>query len=110
MTHKINNQDELVEDVKARQENTVWPDTLKNSSSVDAFLWKGSPDAPLVQRMGAWILGLFFFGWGLVFSFISYKEHSWAVVIYAVVGILLGAKIFWNGCKRNSRHRQSHKE
>ena len=50
----------LIEEIKAKQRNTVWPDTLMNGRSVDEFLWKGSPDAPLVQRMGAWIFGLAF--------------------------------------------------
>ena len=34
---------ELREDIEAKQKATVWPDTMRNGSSVDAFLWKGDP-------------------------------------------------------------------
>jgi len=51
--------EKLIEEARAKQSNTVWPDTLLNGRSVDEFLLKGSPDAPIVQRIGAWIFGLF---------------------------------------------------
>ena len=38
--------DESIEAIKAKQRNTVWPDTMVNSRGVDAFLWRGDPDAP----------------------------------------------------------------
>ncbi len=42
----------LLEEVSRRQRNTLWPDAMVNSSSVDALLWKGSPKATKVQRVG----------------------------------------------------------
>jgi len=50
--------DPLRDDLESRQRNTVWPDTLRNASSVDGYLWHGNPNAPLVQRVGAVVLGL----------------------------------------------------
>lgn len=47
-------------EIEARQRNTVWPDTLKNGALVDAFLWKGSPDATHTQRIGIAFFGLLF--------------------------------------------------
>src|SRR6266851_2554680 len=47
-------------EIEARQRNTVWPDTLRNAALVDAFLWKGSPDATPIQRIGIGLFGLLF--------------------------------------------------
>jgi len=33
-------QDHLIEDVRARQENAVWPQAMVNSTSVEALLWR----------------------------------------------------------------------
>jgi hypothetical protein len=61
------NTEKLIEDVSAKQRNTVWPDAMINSKGVDEFLWRGSPDAPLVQRIGAWIFGITFMFLGAMF-------------------------------------------
>lgn len=57
----------LQSEVACKQRNTVWPDTAMNGSRVDEFLWKGSPSATGVQRVGAAIFGLFFAISGAVF-------------------------------------------
>jgi hypothetical protein len=36
----------FVDEFRARQQNIVFPDTVRNGRSVDSFLWKG----PQVQR------------------------------------------------------------
>ena len=46
--------------IEARQRNIVWPDTLRNGALVDAFLWKGSPDATPTQRIGIALFGFLF--------------------------------------------------
>jgi hypothetical protein len=94
-------QNRIIEEVKAKQRNTVFPDTVRNSRNVDAFLWKGSPDAPLVQRVGAWIFGLFFLLCGVTCLGLALKSHSWADVLYSVVGFLIGGKVFLNGFRRH---------
>jgi hypothetical protein len=45
--------------MEARQRNIVFPDTVRNGVSVDKLLWKGSPHATRVQRIGIAIIGLF---------------------------------------------------
>ena len=89
-----------IENVKARQRNIVFPEVLKNSRFVDAFLWKGAPDAPLVQRAGAWIFGLFFILIGLVILGLGLQQQSWQTDLFAIVPVLLGGRIFLNGCRR----------
>jgi hypothetical protein len=49
--------DHLIEDVRASQRNTLWPDAMVNGSSVDGLLWKGSPKATMVQRAASRSLG-----------------------------------------------------
>jgi hypothetical protein len=47
-------------EIESRQRNTVWPDTLRNGAIVDAFVWKGSPTATAIQRIGIALFGLLF--------------------------------------------------
>ena len=67
MTHHPH--DRFREDVDLRQRNTVWPDTLQNAAKVDGFIWKGSPTATGVQRVGILI-------WGIVFLVMAYALLS----------------------------------
>jgi hypothetical protein len=99
--------DRLIDEIKDRQSNTLWPDTMKNGSSVDEFLWKGSPDAPLVQRMGAWIFGIFFLLCGVCFLEFAREKRSWVVLVFSLVVFLLGGKVFLNGFRRHkaSKHK-----
>jgi hypothetical protein len=104
MNHESKNSatDQLIEDVKARQSNTVWPDTLRNSRSVDEFLWKGSSNAPLVQKIGAWIFGLTFILLALAFGDIAYEQHDWPAGAFAVIFLMVGGKVCLNGLRRNA--------
>jgi cytochrome c biogenesis protein CcdA len=104
-------QERLIEEIEAKQRNTVWPDTLRNGSSVDEFLWKGSSNAPLVQRIGAWIFGLTFMllGAGLIeIDRESTPERkSLLPVICGVLVIMLGVRIFLNGFRKRRDKKSS---
>jgi peptidoglycan/LPS O-acetylase OafA/YrhL len=97
-------QDQFIEEMEARQRNTVWPDTLLNGRSVDEFLWKGSPDAPLVKRIGAWVFGFTFMLLAVVLiegdreTTPDRKSIVW--VILAVACFFVGLKVFLNGFRR----------
>jgi hypothetical protein len=106
---KIKDHDGVIEEVSGKQSNTFWPDTMKNSSSVDEFLWKGSPDAPLVQRMGAWIFGITFMVAGLAVLLITHKEQSWIDIVVSIVSFSIGIKVFLNGFRRRkaTRHKDN---
>jgi hypothetical protein len=95
--------DDFIEEAKGRQRNIVFPDTVRNARSVDAYLWRGSPDAPLVQRIGAWLFGLTFIGIGALFFNIGYWDRSFVYNLLAILSVLVGLKIFLNGCKRRKR-------
>ena len=83
----------LLEEVERRQRNTLWPDAMVNSGSVDALLWKGSPKATKVQRVGIVIWGLFFLSIGICLLSMVHQRDD---VIMAVVGVFsssVGVKI-----------------
>jgi hypothetical protein len=95
--------DDFMGEMRARQRNIIWPDTLRNSRSVDVFLWKGSPAPTLVQRIGAWVIGLFYIGIGLlVFGLARKTGTRWAAII--VVALLYaGVRICIKGCRGHQR-------
>ena len=94
-------QQRLIEEIKAKQSNTVWPDALKNSRGVDKFLWKGAPNAPLVQRIGAWIFGIFFLMAGVSFLNSAFERHSLLVLVIALAFFALGTRVCLNGFRRS---------
>jgi hypothetical protein len=94
--------EELIQDVENRQRNTVWPDTLRNGRGVDEFLWKGAPDAPLVQRIGAWVFGSFFLLGGVVFIDIAYEKRESIDLIMGIAFMALGTRVCRNGFRRSS--------
>jgi len=96
----LDDRDKFIEDLKAKQNNLTWPGTLIGGRSVDAFLWRGSPNPTLVQRLAAWLLGTFFFVPGLLFVSKAKGEGSWLGVIVGWGFALVGAKVFRNGFPR----------
>jgi hypothetical protein len=97
---EIRDHQSVIDDIEAKQKNTTWPDTMINSRSVDAFLWKGDPNAPLVQRIGAWIFGLTFILGGLLWVDVAYEKHWGVIGVLSIGWFLVGGKVFLNGFRR----------
>ena len=91
---------QFLNDVRAQQRNTIWPDTLRNGLGVDALLWKGSRAATTVQRVGIAIFGLAYFAAGSSFAYIAYSRHNAGIAIFSIPFILLGLRVFWNTFRR----------
>jgi hypothetical protein len=110
MSHR-RNPDKLVDEFRALQRNIVFPDTVRNGCMVDVFLWKGSPNPALVQRIAAWMFGLVFMGFGGEFLYYALTERvengfSAGIVMMAAMSlaaVLLGIKVFRNGFPRRAR-------
>ena len=98
--NRPNHQDALIEDVEARQRNTLWPDAMVNSSSVDALLLKGSAKATKVQRIGIAIWGLTFVCLGMGLEFAAFEKGSRLFVFMGLLVLALGATVFLNAFKR----------
>jgi hypothetical protein len=90
----------FIDEIRAKQRNIVFPDGLANGAAVDKFLLKGSPDPPLVQRVGAWLFGLMFLIGGVSFLGYAQKEGSFLLALVSVACFLLGAWMFRNGFRR----------
>ena len=102
--------DDYLEDSRNRQRNIVFPDTVRNARSVDAFLWKGSPNPTRVQSVGAWLFGVTFIGMGACFmTFVGevWKEGDWVglflVASVSVGTIAIGVRMLRNGFPRRGR-------
>jgi len=95
--------DKFIDESSASQKNIVFPDTVRNARALDVFLWKGSPNPPLVQRIAAWMIGLGFMVIGLIFmaaAFTRERDQPWIPGLIAVPFVLLGMRIFRNGFPR----------
>ena len=100
--------DKFIDEFRARQENIVFPDTVRNGRSVDLFLWEGSPNPALVQRIAAWMFELVYICGGLEVLYQTVRERvengfSIGVVFLAAMSlaaVLLGIRVFRNGFAR----------
>jgi hypothetical protein len=104
---------EFIHDVEARQRNILWPDALRNARSVDRLIFRGAPDAPLVQRIGIILFGLIYVCGGLVFLGFARAERSFWFSLFSLGWILLGIVVCRNGLKRHKAHgapRKPHSE
>ena len=105
------NPDKLVDEFRVRQQNIVFLDTVRNGSLVDLFLWKGSPNPALVQRIAAWMFGLVFMGFGgetFYYAVVERVENgfSFGIVFLAAMSlaaVLLGIRVFRNGFTRRAK-------
>jgi membrane protein DedA with SNARE-associated domain len=74
---------------------------MVNSSSVDALLWKGSPKATKVQRVGIAIWGLTFLSLGAFFVFVlASEQHSLMAAVIGLFGLALGTRITFKAFRR----------
>jgi hypothetical protein len=85
--------------MEAKQRNIVWPHPLINSRGVDAFLWRGSTNPTLVQRIGAWLFGLTFIAGGVVTLILARYEGARLLGVLVIGLFALGVRIFYNGCR-----------
>src|SRR6266446_6820751 len=96
----------FIEEIRVKQKSTVWPYPLINNRRVDKFLWKGSSDAPLIQRIGAWVFGLAFLAMGALLLIVGREfagDGGEGLVIMSVGAFMLGMKIFLNGFRRRKQ-------
>jgi len=84
---KRHRRESFIDDIRSKQRNIVFPDTVRNGRSVDVFLWNGSPDPPLVQRIVAWMFGLFFLALAELSLFV--------MVLGAHRGVAFGDRVVW---------------
>ena len=67
------------------------------------FLWKGPPDAPFVQRVGARLMGSFFVCCGLFTFYEILPDSPFFAVLLSAGIVALGLWVFLNGLARPSK-------
>ena len=93
----------FIDEIRAKQRNIVWPDTLVNSRAVDVLLWRGSPDATTVQRTLMVLYGLGFLVSGLVFLSLAKGERSLILMIFSFGSLLLAVRLMRNAFRKRGR-------
>lgn len=83
----------MADELRNSQSNVVWPGPQANSRLVGKLLWKGSPEATAVQRIGLIIFGLSYLFAGLVLLIYANKGRSLWVAVFAVPWLLLGTRV-----------------
>jgi hypothetical protein len=97
---KKNGSESFAKDVRSKQSNILWPDGLHNGISVDKLLWKGSPNATLVQRVGIGIFGIAFLLFAAFFAQLAYRDHSIFWLLFTLCWIYIGARVFRNAFRK----------
>jgi hypothetical protein len=92
--------DSYIEDIKDRQRNTVFPDVLRGGRSVDELLFKGSPNAPLVQRIGVMILAILYLGAAASSIAIAVEQGNWLIGVFAAIPFGVGGWFIRNAFRR----------
>lgn len=106
MSHK-HEPDEFIDEIRSKQRNIVFPDTVRNERGLYDFLWNGTPDPPMVQRIGAWMMGLFLVIAGLFPALMAPGGGNWidygVMLLISLPLIAAGIRIFRNGFPRKRR-------
>ena len=95
---------DYLKEIGDKQRNIVWPGPLVNSRGVDEFLWKGSPNPTLIQRIAAWLFGLVFIGIASVLLYIAWNLGGSAWAIFgggAILFLVFGVRHIWSGTFRS---------
>jgi hypothetical protein len=91
------NLDEFLAEARSRQNNVLWPDTFTNGKLVTRLLFRGIENPTPVQRVGAWLFGLAYFGAGLVLVDAGRQTDTWEYKFIGLSVMLLGIWVFRNG-------------
>jgi hypothetical protein len=92
---------EFIKEIADNQQNIVWPGPPRNGRSVDKFLWRGSPNPTVVQRIGALLFGICYLISGIAFFGFARKERSWLIAAFGLGALLLGIKVCFNGLRKS---------
>jgi hypothetical protein len=92
--------------VEAKQRNIDWPDAMRNSSGVDALLWKGSTRMTGIQRAGIWVFAIFFLLASIGTALVAWERRSALVLLPAAFSFFIAARLIRNACQRNSSTNQ----
>jgi magnesium-transporting ATPase (P-type) len=76
--------DRIREEAEAKQRGVMWPDMLRQSRSIDGFLWNGDRKATPVQRAALVLYSLMFLFVVFLSIVIWIKNDYWVIRAFAV--------------------------
>jgi hypothetical protein len=90
---------DFIEEIRAKQRNTLWPEMQANSRAVDSLIFLGDRNATPVQRIGIGLFGAFFVLAGIAFIGIGRDLHSFAPLLISFAAFLLGGLVLFNSAR-----------
>lgn len=82
------------EEAEAKQRGVVWPDMLRQSRSIDGFLWNGDRKAKPVQRAALVLYSIMFLFLSVGFLAVAWKINDDLISRVACTGIGLLFGVF----------------
>ena|SRR5438477_1704543 len=64
------------EEAEAKQRGVVWPDMLRQSRSIDEFLWKGDRKAKPIQRAALVLYSMMFLSVTVILLILAWKFND----------------------------------
>jgi len=88
---------------EAEQRRAALAEKLLKSKRVEDPFWNISPHAPLVQRLGVCIVGLFFLLIGGIIFRSGFEDHNWFAIVISLGFVVAGVYSVRNGGWPRSR-------
>jgi hypothetical protein len=96
----------FIDDLRRKQQNILWPDTLRYGRSIDKFLLKGSAHPPIVQKIGAWLIGIWMLLLGGVLLGLTIQARGWVGILVGIVAIVGAVIISGNGFSKTRANKK----
>lgn len=97
--NKRENLQELTGGLRRKQSNVLPPDLIENDRDINEALWHGSTRAPLVQRVGAFVIGFVLLTCGLAAASIFYQHGARLWLIPHAVIAAAGLRVMYKSIK-----------
>jgi hypothetical protein len=98
---------ELANELRRRQSNVLPPDLISNDRSVDDVLWNGPRSRPLVQRVGAFLIGFMLFSFNVSAASVFYEKGARLFLIPFVVIAGAGLRVIYMSLRGRSVRKTS---
>lgn len=102
--------DRIREEAEMKQRAILWPDMLRSGRTVDEFLWKGSPRATPIQRIGLALFGILFLFCAALSTILIFRDMWAEKIIGGIIGSLsvtAGTRLMMNAFRHGAKRRKS---
>jgi hypothetical protein len=106
-TEEPDNLQELANELRLKQSNLLPPDLISNDQSVDDVLWNGPTGRPLIQRVGAFLIGFMLFSCSVTAISVFYGKGARLFLIPFVVIAIGGLRVIYMSIKGRKRRKEA---